>query len=29
MKLASPGTLRFSCDVHAAAGMRGSATIVR
>lgn len=29
MKLAKTGTLRFLCDPHAAAGMRGSARIVR
>ena len=29
MKLAKVGTLRFLCDPHASAGMRGSAKIVR
>jgi plastocyanin len=29
MKLAKVGTLRFLCDLHASAGMRGSAKIVR
>jgi plastocyanin len=28
MKLAKAGTLRFFCDPHASAGMRGSAKIV-
>ena len=29
VRLAKPGTLRFFCDPHAAAGMRGAAKIVR
>ena len=29
MKLARAGTLRFLCDPHAAAGMRGSAKVIR
>lgn len=29
VKLAKPGTLRFLCDPHALAGMRGSAKIIR